>query len=113
MRRRASYLAIQLSAAAMGGCAPSIGASYQPAQAQASAQPGCDTRANVKGHLERKYGETLRAVGLTNNGGVLEVYVAKSGSWTMVFVAPHGTACMVAAGESFETLPAVAPGLGS
>lgn len=78
----------------------------QPATAQ---QPACTKRADVIGHLANKYSEAPVAIGLANNGGVIEVLSSHAGdSWTIIITMPNGTACMVAAGESWELVPKVA-----
>lgn len=53
--------------------------------------------------LSRDHGETLTAWGAENRGGLLQVFVnPETGSWTMVIVAPNGTACAVGMGESWQ-----------
>jgi len=69
----------------------------------------CSTRANVIKHLANKYSESPVAVGLAENGGVIEVLTSsKGGTWTIIITMPDGTSCMVAAGEAWEQLPKVA-----
>ena len=47
-------------------------------------------------------------MGLTNNGGVIEVLSSKTGErWTIITM-PNGTACMIAAGEKWEAIPKIA-----
>ncbi len=83
-----------------------MAAIVQPAAAQ---QPACTKRADVIGHLANKYSEAPVAIGLANNGGVIEVLSSHTGaSWTIIITMPNGTACMVAAGENWELVPKVA-----
>ena len=78
----------------------------EPARAQ---QPACTNRADVVNHLAQKYAEAPIAMGLANNGGVIEVLSSKTGdSWTIIITMPNGTACMIAAGENWESVPKVA-----
>ena len=78
----------------------------QPATAQ---QPACTKRGDVLSHLADKYSEAPVAIGLANNGGVIEVLSSKTGaSWTIIITMPNGTACMIAAGENWELVPKVA-----
>ena len=80
-----------------------LGVGISGASAQ---QPACTKRSDIISHLAQKYSETPAAIGLANNGGVLEVLVAPKGkSWTIIITMPNGIACMVAAGENWETLP--------
>ena len=78
----------------------------QPVAAQ---QPACTKRGDVVAHLGKKYSEAPVAMGLANNGGVIEVLSSKTGeSWTIIITMPNGTACMIAAGENWEAIPKVA-----
>lgn len=72
----------------------------------AAQSPACTQRAEVIGHLSNKYAEKPVALGLANNGGVLEVLSSKkNGSWTIIITMPSGVSCMVAAGENWENVP--------
>lgn len=74
-----------------------------PASAQ---QPACTARNDVISHLASKYNEKPVALGLANNGGVIEVITSKGGdTWTIIITMPNGTSCMIAAGEHWENLP--------
>ena len=52
-----------------------------PAQAQQQ-RPPCAHRADFLNHLSANYKEAPVAMGLTANGGLLEVVASKDGSWT-------------------------------
>lgn len=74
-----------------------------PANAE---QPPCTKRGNVVDHLGKKYSEAPVAMGLANNGGVLEVLSSPDGtSWTIMITMPNGISCLVAAGENWEAIP--------
>ena len=78
-----------------------------PAKAE-QAQNICTNRSEVLGHLATKYSEAPVAMGLANNGGVIEVLSSGKGtSWTIIITMPNGVSCMLAAGESWESLPEV------
>lgn len=78
-------------------------------QASATQQPACTKRTDVVKHLANKYSEAPVAIGLANNGGVIEVLSSKEGSsWTIIITMPNGTACMIAAGENWESVPKIA-----
>ena len=69
----------------------------------------CAKRTDVLKHLAAKYTEAPVAIGIANNGGVIEVLSSKTGSsWTIIITMPSGPTCMVAAGENWEKLPNVA-----
>jgi hypothetical protein len=73
---------------------------------QAAAQPmACSERAVIVSALARDYGEHPVALGIANNGGVIEV-LASAKSWTIILTMPNGVACLVAVGDGWETLPA-------
>ncbi|MBR9864960.1 MAG: hypothetical protein GYB24_16095 [Rhodobacteraceae bacterium] len=80
------------------------------AHSPAYSQPAsCAERTRVLERLQSKYGETRRSVGLAANNGVVEVFASdQSGSWTIVITLPNGMTCLVAAGESYETVNAPA-----
>ena len=60
-------------------------------------------------HLSTRYSETPVAMGVANNGGVIEILSSKSGkSWTIILTMPNGMTCMIAAGENWEALPELA-----
>ncbi len=80
-------------------------------RATASAQSVCTTRAEVTKHLDSRYSEAPVAIGLSRNGGVVEVFSTSDGStWTMIITMPDGTSCMMTAGEAWENLPALLRG---
>ncbi len=72
-------------------------------------QPQCTNRNVVITHLSKQYSEAPVAMGLANNGGVIEILSSGAGkSWTIILTMPNGMTCMIAAGDSWEALPEVA-----
>jgi hypothetical protein len=69
----------------------------------------CGSRDAVTITLAERYGEVRQALGLAQNGVVMELYAAQSGSWTIVITRPDGMTCLLAAGEEFQSIPQVAP----
>lgn len=68
-------------------------------------QVPCALRANVLSHLKSKYEETPVAIGLTNDGGLVELITADDGkTWTLIVTNPNGMACLIATGESWESI---------
>ncbi len=87
--RLAAITALLLSGAALAGL---------PAHAQSAALP----RADVVEQLDAQYAEAQTAVGVTQSGGVVEVFASKDGStWTLVLTKPDGTSRVIAAGETW------------
>jgi hypothetical protein len=78
-----------------------------PAMAQ---QPqACAKRDQVVAKLGDKFGETIKSIGLSKSG-VVEVYSAENGSWTILMTRPDGVSCMVASGQFWGPAPPVALG---
>ncbi len=73
-------------------------------------QRACATRDAAIQHLAKKYAEEPVAIGLANNGGVLEVLSSDGGSWTIILTMPSGVSCMLATGQSWESVTPVAQG---
>ncbi len=72
----------------------------------AQAQTACASHAEVLNHLADNFAEAPVAMGLASNGGVIEVLSSADGStWTILITMPNGQSCMVAAGESWLTVP--------
>ena len=77
----------------------------------ASAQSACTTHAEVMKQLDSRFSETPVAMGLADNGGIVEVFSTKDGiTWTMVLTTPNGMSCLIASGEAWENLRKVALG---
>lgn len=76
--------------------------------APAKAQQACMPRDAAIKQLEQRYKEAVTGRGLAANGVVMiEMFVAKSGSWTVLASNPRGLSCVVATGDSWETVAAV------
>ena len=70
-----------------------------------AASPVCGDRQKVLARLADKYSEEPVAIGVTANGGVIEVLVAPDGTtWTILFTYPSGPSCLVASGEAWQEL---------
>jgi hypothetical protein len=74
-----------------------------------SAQQACGPREAVVERLHVAFQERRRAAGITADGNLLEVFAADTGSWTAVVTRPGGPACIVAAGENWQTEPTETP----
>ena len=75
----------------------------------ALAQPQCDKRDKVLSLLAEKYKESPVALGVTNNGGLVEVLSTNEGTtWSIIVTAPDGKSGLVAAGEGWRALEQVA-----
>ena len=70
---------------------------------------GCYPRAAIVEGISEQYGEVMRMQAMTTRGRVMEMFVAPSGSWTMILSRPDGTSCPVASGHGVE-MPAPTEG---
>jgi predicted methyltransferase len=70
-----------------------------PAMAQEPNTSRCGKREQVVEKLNKKFGETLRAVGMQADKSVIEIYTSKkTGTWTILASKADGTSCMLSAG---------------
>ncbi len=78
--------------------------------ASALAMPQCNTRDSVLRQLADKYGEVPVALGVTHNGGLIEVFAAPNGkTWSIIVTSPQGMSCLVAAGSGWPPIDLAAP----
>jgi hypothetical protein len=75
--------------------------------APAAAAAQCGPRAVLLEHLSKHFKEQPRVLGLVGSSGIMEIHVSVQGSWTVLVTSASGTACIVAAGESWEELPKI------
>jgi hypothetical protein len=78
-----------------------------PLANQASAQTACGDRTAVLADLQQRYSEERGAAGITQSGGLLEITVAPSGSWTILLTLPGEPACVVAAGQEWQFMESI------
>lgn len=80
----------------------------------AHANPVCGDRQKVIDSLLAKFSEEPVAIGVTSNGGVIEVLKAPDGqTWTILFTYPSGPSCLVASGNAWQELEAKIKGPGA
>lgn len=83
-------------------------------QVQAQQNRNCAPREVVVDRLSSSYGETRQSIGLGAQGSVVEVYASgDTGTWTITVTMPNGVTCLVASGQSFETLAEAKPADGN
>jgi hypothetical protein len=59
--------------------------------------------------LAERYQERREAIGLSDAGLLMEVFVSPGGTWTILITSPAGFTCIIAAGDSFEKAPPETP----
>lgn len=69
-------------------------------------QPRCTDHTSFTNHLKSKYRESQVGMGFVSPTDIIEVYVSKSGSFTVLVTKPNGETCLVAAGKGWEDLKA-------
>ncbi len=80
------------------------------AQAQ-QADPFCDARTTLLMFLNGKYAEKTSAMGLANNGAVVEILNSENGTWTILVTTPNGVSCLLATGKHWQQVVAKAKGI--
>ena len=70
----------------------------------ADAQTVCGDRTEMLERLAQEFAEAPQAVGLSQDGALVEVMVSPSGGWTILVTYPKRPTCVVATGESWEAL---------
>ncbi|MDH3704317.1 MAG: hypothetical protein OEU46_23715 [Alphaproteobacteria bacterium] len=68
----------------------------------ANAQMVCGERAEIVKALESGHEEQKTATALSGNGGLVELYTASGGSWTLLMTLPGGPTCLLGSGEEWE-----------
>ncbi|WP_288141999.1 hypothetical protein [Mesorhizobium sp.] len=64
----------------------------------------CVEHRDLVAHLSEQFQERQFAFGLIGQMAIMEVYVADSGSWTIIVTDVAGRSCIVAAGEHWENV---------
>ena len=85
-----------------------LGGSGRAQEDEASPMPPyCHAYADVAQALADRYHEAPVSLGVQSNGNLLQVFASPaSGTWTVVSTSPAGLACILAVGESWESIAA-------
>ncbi len=79
------------------------------APAAAQMRTACLPHEAAVSKLEQGYGEQRVGLGIVPSGGaVYELYVAETGTWTILITHPNGFSCIAASGEDWMTSPLLA-----
>ena len=79
-----------------------LGLSFASPPAQAARL--CGDRAQILEQLKQDHNEKPNALGLSADGGVLELLVSPEGGWTLLVTYPERPTCVVAVGKAWEAL---------
>ncbi len=69
-------------------------------------RPTCGERTDMLANLKDKFHEQPSGIGITGNGGVVELLTSETGTWTLMLSFPNGRSCLMAVGENWEQAPA-------
>lgn len=70
----------------------------------------CADRGQMTERLKNGFGEAQTGLGLVNSAQVLEIWSSdETGTWTILMTDIGGQSCLIAAGESWKTVPASTP----
>ena len=70
----------------------------------AAAPKVCGDREEILERLEERHSETRQALGLSADGGVVEVLVSPKGGWTILLTYPDKPTCVMAVGKAWQGL---------
>jgi hypothetical protein len=93
-------------------CALMIGTLLTGLASPVQAQGRCGPHGEIVKVLNGKYQEYRHALGLINEKAVLEVYISRKGTWTMLVTDRSGITCILAAGDAWDEAPVLAQGTG-
>lgn len=68
----------------------------------ASAQTVCGDHKEIADRLAADHSESRVGIGLEKDGGVIEIFASRRGSWTILVTFPDGQTCVVGSGEAWE-----------
>ena len=71
-----------------------------------AAETACGKRTDIVTGFAKTYKEEPSAVGVTDQGALIEVLVGPTGTWTMLLTMPGGPACIIGTGEGWRMRPA-------
>jgi hypothetical protein len=64
----------------------------------------CLAHADIEAKLLSDFGEKKLGLGISGDGNLLEIFVAPTGTFSVVKTSPRGVSCIVDFGESWQTL---------
>ena len=73
----------------------------------AGAQTACGDRNQITDRLATGYSESRVGSGLDSNGLVVELFVSRQASWTLLVTFPDGRTCLIAVGENWQPIPRI------
>lgn len=75
-----------------------------PAVTLSQQEYNCASQSDLRNYLDEAYAEKLAAVGMVNEQTIMEIYVADTGTWTVVLTNPAGVSCLVLSGKGWQSV---------
>jgi hypothetical protein len=93
-------------------CALAVGTAYaespiqtqRPGETPDPAQRSCMSHDGADDKLRSEYGEKILGHGVSKDGTLVEVFLAPTGTFTVIKTTPSGLSCVVDFGEGWQTL---------
>ncbi len=93
----------------LGFCVGSVATIVSSAAAMGQTPGQCAKRGEIIKHLSGQFSETPVAIGLADNGTLMEILASVDGkTWTLLFSMPTGMSCLMATGQDWQSLPRIA-----
>ena len=84
---------------------PPLDQSQRPGETPEIAQPrSCMPHDGADDKLSAEYGEKVLGHGVSGDGTLVEIFLAPSGTFTVIKTTPAGLSCVVDFGEGWQTL---------
>jgi hypothetical protein len=74
-------------------------------KAQPTGAPQCAPYGRMTEYLSATFKEKLAGIGIVNPRAIMQLFVAPSGTWTILAVGIDGRACVMASGQGWEQMP--------
>ncbi len=101
---RKAYLGL-LAAMLLGPMAAPVNAETMQAKDGAAQTMMCNQRSEVVKKLETRYQESTIGMGVSSDGGVLEILSSNEGkTFTVLLTMPNGQSCLVSMGNGWENV---------
>ncbi|HKP27054.1 MAG TPA: hypothetical protein VJV39_24500 [Dongiaceae bacterium] len=78
--------------------------SQRPGETSEPAQRSCMSHDGADDKLRSEYGEKILGHGVSKDGTLVEIFLAPSGTFTVIKTTPSGLSCVVDFGEGWQTL---------
>ena len=88
--------------------AAKIGGALLSSSAAHAELPLCGSRIDMIAKLREYFSEVPTAVGVVDETAVIEVFVAHTGTWTILATGTDGHSCVLSSGEGWDSRAAVA-----